>query len=72
MRALRGSVRRAKRDRVLRAALAVPGVKAVLNRFETDEPSGLIDDAAYAGSPLDLGQTVPLGWDEAAAHRLSA
>jgi hypothetical protein len=29
---------------VLRAALAVPDVKTVLNRFETDEPSGLIDD----------------------------
>jgi osmotically-inducible protein OsmY len=41
---LRGAVERAKRDRVLRTALAVPGVKAVLNRFETDEPSGLIDD----------------------------
>jgi osmotically-inducible protein OsmY len=41
---LRGSVQHTKRDRVLRAALAVPGVKAVLNRFETDEPSGLIDD----------------------------
>jgi osmotically-inducible protein OsmY len=40
---LRGWVDRAKRDRVLRAALGVAGVKAVLNRFETDEP-GLIDD----------------------------
>jgi osmotically-inducible protein OsmY len=35
---LRGAVERSARDRVLRAALAVPGVKAVLNRFETDEP----------------------------------
>jgi osmotically-inducible protein OsmY len=43
---LRGSVERSKRDQVLRAALGVPGVKAVLNRFETDEPSGLIDDDA--------------------------
>ena len=41
---LRGIVERSTRDRVLRAALAVPGVKAVLNRFETDEPFGLIDD----------------------------
>jgi osmotically-inducible protein OsmY len=41
---LRGAVERSKRDRLLRATLAVPGVKAVLNRFETDEPSGLIDD----------------------------
>jgi osmotically-inducible protein OsmY len=41
---LRGWVERTRRDRVLREALAVPGVKAVLNRFETDEPSGLIDD----------------------------
>ncbi len=39
------------------------------------EPAALtaiIDDGAYAARPLALGQTVPLGWDEAAAHRLSA
>jgi len=51
--------------------------------FETDSLGGpggpgstaltaVIDDRAYAGHPLALGQTVPLGWDDAAAHRLSA
>ncbi|KQP60020.1 Fe3+/spermidine/putrescine ABC transporter ATP-binding protein [Methylobacterium sp. Leaf111] len=34
--------------------------------------TAVIDDAAYAGPPLALGQTVPLGWDADAAHRLSA
>jgi putative spermidine/putrescine transport system ATP-binding protein len=34
--------------------------------------TAVIDDAAYAGAPLALGQTVPLGWDADAAHRLSA
>lgn len=34
--------------------------------------TAVIDDGAYAGHPLALGQTVPLGWDAAAAHRLSA
>ena len=34
--------------------------------------TAVIDDAAYAGAPLALGQTVPLGWDPAAAHRLTA
>ena len=34
--------------------------------------TAVIGDAAYAGAPLALGQTVPLGWDAAAAHRLSA
>ena len=34
--------------------------------------TAVIADGAYAGRPLALGQTVPLGWDEAAAHRLSA
>ncbi|KQQ45553.1 Fe3+/spermidine/putrescine ABC transporter ATP-binding protein [Methylobacterium sp. Leaf125] len=46
--------------------------------FEAEGPGGtataltaLIDDRAYAGDPLALGQTVPLGWDADAAHRLS-
>ncbi len=34
--------------------------------------TAVIADGAYAGRPLALGQTVPLGWDAAAAHRLSA
>ncbi|KQO71856.1 ABC transporter ATP-binding protein [Methylobacterium sp. Leaf88] len=34
--------------------------------------TAVIDDAAYAGAPLALGQTVPLGWDADAAHSLSA
>jgi putative spermidine/putrescine transport system ATP-binding protein len=34
--------------------------------------TAILDDAAYAGRPLALGETVPLGWDAAAAHRLSA
>ena len=45
--------------------------------FEADGPGAMaltavIDDAAYASRPLALGETVPLGWDAAAAHRLSA
>ena len=39
---LRGSVRRAERDLVLAAALAVPGVSQVTNFLETDEPVGEI------------------------------
>ena len=35
---LRGAVDRNRRDRALRAALAVPGIKTVLNRLETDPP----------------------------------
>ena len=34
--------------------------------------TAVIADGAYASRPLALGQTVPLGWDEAAAHRLNA
>jgi len=34
--------------------------------------TAVIDDRAYAGQPLALGATVPLGWDADAAHRLSA
>jgi osmotically-inducible protein OsmY len=37
---LRGTVRRAERDLVLAAALAVPGVLQVTNFLETDEPVG--------------------------------
>lgn len=37
---LRGSVRRAERDLVLAAALAVPGVTQVTNFLEIDEPVG--------------------------------
>jgi putative spermidine/putrescine transport system ATP-binding protein len=33
--------------------------------------TAVIDDRAYAGQPLALGETVPLGWDADAAHRLS-
>ena len=35
---LRGTVRKAERDLVLAAALAVPGVTQVTNFLETDEP----------------------------------
>jgi osmotically-inducible protein OsmY len=37
---LRGTVRRAERDLVLAAALAVPGVTQVTNFMDTDEPVG--------------------------------
>ena len=37
---LRGTVRKAERDLVLAAALAVPGVHQVTNLLETDEPVG--------------------------------
>jgi osmotically-inducible protein OsmY len=37
---LRGTLRRAERDLVLAAALAVPGVTQVTNFLETDEPVG--------------------------------
>jgi osmotically-inducible protein OsmY len=37
---LRGTVRKAERDLVLAAALAVPGVTQVVNFLETDEPVG--------------------------------
>ena len=37
---LRGNVRKAERDLVLAAALAVPGVTQVTNFLETDEPVG--------------------------------
>lgn len=39
---LRGTVRTAERDRVLAAALAVPGVTQVTNFLETDEPVGVL------------------------------
>lgn len=45
---LRGQLDRVRRDRVLRATLAVPGVKAVLNRFESDA------SASAANSSGDL------------------
>jgi osmotically-inducible protein OsmY len=41
---LRGPVTRASRDRALRAALSLPGVKAVVNRFEIDEPPPPADE----------------------------
>jgi osmotically-inducible protein OsmY len=37
---LRGTVRNAERDRLLAAALAVPGVVQITNYLETDEPVG--------------------------------
>lgn len=37
---LRGTVRRAERDLVLAAALAVPGVTQVTNFLDTEEPVG--------------------------------
>jgi osmotically-inducible protein OsmY len=37
---LRGTVRGAERDRLLAAALAVPGVIQITNYLETDEPVG--------------------------------
>ena len=36
---LRGAIERSRRDRALRATLAVPGVKAVLNQLDTDSPA---------------------------------
>jgi hypothetical protein len=41
---LRGIIDRSRRDRALRAALAVPGVKVVLNRFDTDIPAPGMDN----------------------------
>jgi hypothetical protein len=41
---LRGTIDRSKRDRALRAALAIPGVKAVLNQLDTDRPLPPVDD----------------------------
>lgn len=41
---LRGELDRVRRDRVLRAALAVPGVKAVVNRLETPGPDPASDE----------------------------
>jgi putative spermidine/putrescine transport system ATP-binding protein len=40
-----------------------------------DGPAALtavLSDQAFAAKPLALGETVPVGWDEAAAHRLDA
>lgn len=36
---LRGAIDGSRRDRALRATLAVPGVKAVINRLDTDSPA---------------------------------
>ena len=41
---LRGELDRVRRDRALRAALAVPGVKSVVNRLETLGPSPAPDE----------------------------
>jgi osmotically-inducible protein OsmY len=41
---LRGAIDRSRRDRALRAALAVPGVKAVLNQLDIDSPPPLDDE----------------------------
>lgn len=34
--------------------------------------TAILDDDAFAANPVALGETVPLGWDAEAAHRLSA
>ena len=34
--------------------------------------TAILSDAAYAARPFHLGDTVPVGWDAAAAHRLDA
>ncbi|NEU13670.1 ABC transporter ATP-binding protein [Methylobacterium sp. BTF04] len=34
--------------------------------------TAILSDEAYAARPLALGQSIPFGWDAAAAHRLSA
>ncbi|WP_375410350.1 ABC transporter ATP-binding protein [uncultured Methylobacterium sp.] len=34
--------------------------------------TAILDDDAFAAHPLALGETVPLGWDAEAAHRLTA
>jgi len=34
--------------------------------------TAILDDDAFAARPLALGETVPLGWDAEAAHRLTA
>ncbi|KAB1074061.1 ABC transporter ATP-binding protein [Methylobacterium planeticum] len=34
--------------------------------------TAVLSDHAFAARPLALGDTVPVGWDEAAAHRLDA
>jgi putative spermidine/putrescine transport system ATP-binding protein len=34
--------------------------------------TAILDDDAFAAHPLALGETVPLGWDGEAAHRLTA
>jgi putative spermidine/putrescine transport system ATP-binding protein len=34
--------------------------------------TAVLTDRAFAARPLALGDTVPVGWDEAAAHRLDA
>lgn len=41
---LRGELDRARRDRALRAALAVPGVKSVVNRLDTLGPAPAPDE----------------------------
>lgn len=56
--ALHGTVRRAERDLVLAAALAVPGVSRVTNRLEVEGPA-----AAGTGAergPMKSGMTHPL------------
>jgi hypothetical protein len=42
--ALRGAVPRNRRDRVLRAALSIPGVKSVANRLELESGPGIAED----------------------------
>ncbi|TXN52346.1 Fe3+/spermidine/putrescine ABC transporter ATP-binding protein, partial [Methylobacterium sp. WL18] len=34
--------------------------------------TAVLSDAAFAARPLRPGDTIPVGWDEAAAHRLDA
>ena len=49
---LRGSVSRAERDRLLRAALAVPGVKSVTNLLDAQgaDPGLAVESGEWEGS----------------------
>jgi hypothetical protein len=48
---LRGAIDYGRRDRALRAALAVPGVKAVLNRLDADTPAPAMGDEPFETPP---------------------
>lgn len=48
------------------------GLEAEGQPAEDGALTAILSDAAYAARPLALGERIPLGWDAAAAHRLSA